>query len=103
MAVYAVVCDTAARIVPSATSAGRAAGTRTDRSDGQENLIVNIDSQNLGEVREVVSLSGHQENSNLILVEPVWNELNPQQQDAMSQAVEAAVRQVPGCVEEEER
>jgi tripartite ATP-independent transporter DctP family solute receptor len=71
--------------------------------DGQENPIVNIDAQNLGEVQDYLSLSAHQENSNLILVGSVWNELNPQQQEALSRAVEAAVAQVPGCVAQDEQ
>jgi tripartite ATP-independent transporter DctP family solute receptor len=71
--------------------------------DGQENPIVNINALNLGEVQDYLSLSGHQENSNLVLVGPVWNELNPQQQEALSSAVDAAVAQVPGCVQQDER
>jgi tripartite ATP-independent transporter DctP family solute receptor len=71
--------------------------------DGQENPIVNIDAINLGEVQDYISLSRHQENSNLVLVGPVWNELNPQQQEALSRAVDAAVAQVPGCVAQDER
>jgi len=70
--------------------------------DGQENPIVNIASQNLGEVQDYLSLSGHQENSNLVLIGPRWNELNPEQQQALSRAVESAVAQVPGCVEQDE-
>jgi tripartite ATP-independent transporter DctP family solute receptor len=71
--------------------------------DGQENPIVNIDALNLGEVQDYISMSSHQENSNLVLVGPVWNELNPQQQEALSRAVAAAVEQVPGCVQQDER
>jgi TRAP-type transport system periplasmic protein len=71
--------------------------------DGQENPIVNINALNLGEVQEYISLSGHQENSNLVLVGPRWNELDPQQQEALSAAVDAAVAQVPGCVEQDEQ
>ncbi len=71
--------------------------------DGQENPIVNIDALNLGEVQEYLSLSGHQENSNLVLVGPGWNELDPQQQEALSAAVDAAVAQVPACVEQDEQ
>lgn len=71
--------------------------------DGQENPIVNINSQNLGEVQDYLSMSSHQENSNLVLVGPVWNELSGPQQDALSRAVDAAVAQVPGCVEEDEK
>lgn len=71
--------------------------------DGQENPIVNIDALNLGEVQDYISLSRHQENSNLVLVGPVWNELNPQQQEALSRAVDTAVAQVPGCVQQDEQ
>jgi TRAP-type transport system periplasmic protein len=71
--------------------------------DGQENPIVNIDSQNLGEVQDFLSMSNHQENSNLVLVGPVWAELSQPQKDALAQAVDAAVAQVPGCVEQDEK
>jgi len=71
--------------------------------DGQENPIVNISASNLGEVQDVLSLSGHQENSNLVIVGPVWNELTPPQQEALSAAVAAAVEQVPGCVAQDEQ
>jgi TRAP-type C4-dicarboxylate transport system substrate-binding protein len=71
--------------------------------DGQENPIVNIDALNLGEVQDYISLSGHQENSNLVLVGPRWNALNPQQQQALARAVDAAVAQVPGCVAQDEQ
>ncbi|WP_158228265.1 DctP family TRAP transporter solute-binding subunit [Pseudonocardia sp. MH-G8] len=71
--------------------------------DGQENPIVNIDALNLAEVQDYISLSRHQENSNLVLVGPRWNELNPQQQEALSRAVDSAVEQVPGCVEQDEQ
>ena len=71
--------------------------------DGQENPIVNIDSLNLGEVQDYISMSGHQENSNLIIVGSTWNELSPEQQSALSAAVQTAVQQVPGCVDEDEQ
>jgi TRAP-type transport system periplasmic protein len=71
--------------------------------DGQENPIVNIDALNLGEVQDYISLSRHQENSNLVIVGPVWEELSEEQQEALSSAVASAVEQVPGCVEEDEQ
>ncbi|WP_104526295.1 DctP family TRAP transporter solute-binding subunit [Blastococcus atacamensis] len=71
--------------------------------DGQENPITNIASQNLDEVQKVISLSGHQQNSNLVVVGPVWNDLSEEQQEALSAAVESAVEQVPQCVEELEQ
>ncbi|WP_324273428.1 DctP family TRAP transporter solute-binding subunit [Blastococcus brunescens] len=71
--------------------------------DGQENPIVNISASNLGEVQDYLSLSAHQENSNLVIVGPVWDELSSEQQDALSAAIDTAVEQVPGCVEEDEQ
>ncbi len=70
--------------------------------DGQENPIVNIDALSLAEVQDYLSLSGHQLNSNLIIVGPVWEELSEEQQTALQDAVTEAVAQVPGCVEETE-
>ena len=70
--------------------------------DGQENPLTNIVAQNFAEVQDYLSLSEHQQNSNLVIIGPVWNELSEEQQEALSAAVEAAVEQVPGCVEEDE-
>ena len=71
--------------------------------DGQENPITNIVAQNFAEVQDVLSLSGHQQNSNLVVIGPVWDELSQEQQEALSAAVGTAVEQVPGCVEELEQ
>lgn len=71
--------------------------------DGQENPIVNISASNLGEVQDYLSLSGHQENSNLVIVGPVWDELSGEQQEALDAAIDTAVEQVPGCVAEDEQ
>lgn len=71
--------------------------------DGQENPIVNIAASNLQEVQDYISLSSHQQNSNLVIVGPVWNELSDKQQQALSKAVDAAVQQVPKCVAEDEQ
>lgn len=70
--------------------------------DGQENPIVNIAALNLEEVQDYVSMSGHQLNSNLVIVGPVWDELSEEQQTALQEAVDEAVSQVPGCVDEVE-
>lgn len=70
--------------------------------DGQENPIVNIDAINLAEVQDYISLSSHALNSNLIIVGPEWEQLSPEQQSALQDAVDEAVAQVPGCVEEAE-
>lgn len=70
--------------------------------DGQENPIVNIAALNLEEVQDYISMSGHQLNSNLIIVGPVWDELSEEQQTALQEAVDEAVSQVPGCVDEVE-
>ena len=71
--------------------------------DGQENPITNIQAQNFLEVQDTLSLSAHQENSNLVIIGPVWEELSTEQQEALSAAVESAVAQVPDCVAEEEQ
>jgi TRAP-type transport system periplasmic protein len=71
--------------------------------DGQENPITNIDAISLQEVQDYISLSSHQANSNLIIIGQVWNELSEEQQEALQSAVDTAVEQVPGCVEEDEQ
>jgi TRAP-type transport system periplasmic protein len=71
--------------------------------EGQENPITNIVSQNFAEVQDYISLSAHQQNSNLVIIGPVWTELSEEQQEALSAAVASAVEQVPGCVEELEQ
>ena len=71
--------------------------------DGQENPIVNIDAISLDEVQDYLSLSGHGSNSNLVIIGEVWSELSAEQQDVLQAAVDEAVAQVPGCVEEDEQ
>jgi tripartite ATP-independent transporter DctP family solute receptor len=71
--------------------------------DGQENPIVNIAAINLAEVQEYLSLSAHQLNSNVVVIGPVWDELDADQQEALTAAVDKAVEQVPQCVEESEQ
>lgn len=71
--------------------------------DGQENPLSNIDSSNLPEVQDYLSLSAHAQNSNLIVVGDVYDELTGQQQEALEAAVQTAIDQVPGCVEETEQ
>ena len=70
--------------------------------DGQENPITNIASSNLQEVQDYLSLSGHQANSNLVIIGGAWDELSAEQQEALQAAVDTAVEQVPGCVAEDE-
>lgn len=65
--------------------------------DGQENPITNIDAINLVEVQDYISLSSHQLSSNLVIIGEVWNELSPEQQEALSAAVEEAMIQEPEC------
>ena len=67
--------------------------------DGQENPITNIAANNLFEVQDVISLSSHQLNSNLVVIGPVWDELSAEQQAALSAAVDKAMLEVPACVE----
>lgn len=71
--------------------------------DGQENPLVNIDALNLAEVQDTLSLSSHQQNSNLIVAGPGYDDLTEEQQTALDDAVAEAVAQMPGCVEEAEQ
>ena len=70
--------------------------------DGQENPITNIAAVSLVEVQDFLSLSGHQQNSNLVIVGGVWDELSAEQQEVLQAAVDKAVAEVPGCVAEDE-
>lgn len=71
--------------------------------DGQENPIVNIEASNLVEVQDYISMSDHAQNSNLIVAGPVYDELTPDQQGVVDDAVAEAVAQMPGCVEAAEK
>lgn len=71
--------------------------------DGQENPLTNIAALNLPEVQDVVSLSGHAQNSNLIVASPAYDDLTDEQRTAVDDAVADAVEQMPGCVEEAEQ
>lgn len=72
--------------------------------EGQENPLTNISASNLVEVQDYVSMSAHQQNSNLIVVAPSYDsELSDEQRTALDDAVAAAVEQMPGCVEEAEQ
>jgi tripartite ATP-independent transporter DctP family solute receptor len=71
--------------------------------DGQENPITNIASSNLQEVQDYLSLSSHQQNSNLIVASSSYDDLTEEQQTALDEAVAEAVAQMPGCVEEAEQ
>ena len=70
--------------------------------DGQENPLTNIDSQNLVEVQDYLSMTNHQLNTNLIIMSSVWDTLSAEQQEALQSAVDSAVEQVTACVEEDE-
>jgi tripartite ATP-independent transporter DctP family solute receptor len=70
--------------------------------DGQENPVTNIESNNLYEVQDYISLSGHQLSSNLVIIGPVWNEMSATQQDALAAAVGEAMIQEPECAAEAE-
>ena len=57
----------------------------------------------LQDVQDYISLSNHQANSNLVIIGgDSWAELSEEQQDALTEAVDAAEEQVPGCVAEDE-
>ncbi len=71
--------------------------------DGQENPVTNILASNLAEVQDYISLSAHQLNTNLVVMSPMWEELDSAQQDALTSAVEMAVTEVTGCIDETEQ
>ena len=69
--------------------------------DGQENPINNIAANNIHEVQDVISMSSHQLNSNLVVInEATWTSLSPEQQAALQASVDKAVLQVPTCVKD---
>ncbi|WP_105566677.1 DctP family TRAP transporter solute-binding subunit [Microbacterium halophytorum] len=70
--------------------------------DGQENPITNIDSLNLQEVQDYISLTAHQLNTNLVIIGDVWNDLSDEQQAALQDGVDKAVEGVTQCVADEE-
>ncbi|MDO5493822.1 MAG: DctP family TRAP transporter solute-binding subunit [Nesterenkonia sp.] len=70
--------------------------------DGQENPITNIESESLNEVQDYLSLSSHQLNTNLVIIGSVWDELDEEQQEVLTSAVENAVTEVTECVADEE-
>ncbi|WP_028661278.1 DctP family TRAP transporter solute-binding subunit [Nocardioides insulae] len=71
--------------------------------DGQENPITNIDSSNLVEVQDYLSMSNHQLNSNLVVAGGTYDDLTDEQRQAVDDAVASAVEQMPGCVEDAEQ
>ena len=72
--------------------------------DGQENPIPTIASLNLPEVQSHVSLTGHQTGSQLIIVsERVWQELTPEQQEALQTAVDETRDENRARIEEDEQ
>ena len=72
-------------------------------ADGQENPLTNIKAINLPEVQSHVSLSSHQLSSNLVVIGKVWDTLSPEQQAALTAAVEKAMVEEPKCVVEAEK
>lgn len=70
--------------------------------DGQENPVVNIDSINLDEVQDYISLSSHQLSTNLVVVSGVWDDLSAEQQQAVMEGVEEAMVREPQCAAESE-
>jgi len=68
--------------------------------DGQENPINNIVARSLQEVQDYISMSSHQLNSNLVVInEATWQSLSAEQQAALTAAVASAMDQVPDCVD----
>ncbi|WP_298041267.1 DctP family TRAP transporter solute-binding subunit [uncultured Microbacterium sp.] len=70
--------------------------------DGQENPITNIVATNIKEVQDYVSLSSHQLNTNLVIISDIWNDLNEEQQEALTAATDKAIAEVTACVDADE-
>ncbi|GHD06533.1 TRAP transporter substrate-binding protein DctP [Zhihengliuella salsuginis] len=66
--------------------------------DGGENTLSNIAASNMDEVQDYVSLSEHQENSNLIVMGDVFDELSGAQQEVLLSAVGEAEEAMLECV-----
>lgn len=67
-------------------------------ADGQENPVVNIVASGLAEVQDYISLSAHQQSSNLVVMnEDKWQSLTEEQQAALQAAVNEAMDEVPAC------
>lgn len=78
-------------------------GLQQGTVDGQENPLSNIQSNNLQEVQDYISLSGHAENSNLIVVGEVYDSLTSEQKKVLDDAVQTAIDKVPGCIDQAEK
>lgn len=78
-------------------------GLQQGTVDAGENALSNIKANNFMEVQDVLSLSAHSENSNLIVVGKVYDELTEEQQQVLDGAVSAAVEKMEGCVEESDQ
>ncbi|WP_307849731.1 DctP family TRAP transporter solute-binding subunit [Qaidamihabitans albus] len=71
--------------------------------DGQENPIPTIAEKSFDEVQSHVSLSGHQTGSQLVVInEDRWQQLSPEQQDALAEAVHQTRAENRRCIEDEE-
>ncbi|WP_146340683.1 DctP family TRAP transporter solute-binding subunit [Nesterenkonia sp. NBAIMH1] len=70
--------------------------------DGQENPTNIIAADNIDEVQDYVSLTAHQQNTNLVIIGEVWDELNDEQQQVLTDSVEMAVDQVAECIADQE-
>ncbi|WP_102159360.1 DctP family TRAP transporter solute-binding subunit [Zhihengliuella halotolerans] len=69
--------------------------------DGGENTLSNIEAGNMDEVQDYLSLSEHQENSNLIVMGKAFDdELTPEQQEVLLAAVHEAEDAMLECVVE---
>ncbi|GAB3843976.1 DctP family TRAP transporter solute-binding subunit [Nesterenkonia populi] len=70
--------------------------------DGQENPTNIIAADNIDEVQDYVSLTAHQQNTNLVIIGSVWDELDDEQQEVLTAAVDQAVDQVTECIADQE-
>lgn len=71
--------------------------------DGQENPVPTIAEKSFDEVQSHVSLSGHQTGSQLIVInEEKWQQLSPEQQEALQTSVHETRAKNRQCIENKE-
>jgi TRAP-type transport system periplasmic protein len=73
-------------------------------ADGQENPVPTIQAMGFHEVQTYLNLTGHIQSSTQVLIaEPVWQRLRPEQQETLREAVRRAAREVREGIARDEK
>lgn len=71
---------------------------------GQENPLPTIDAMGFHEVQDYLMLTGHiQSSTQMVISEAVWQRLNEEQREVLTDAVREAADSVRRCIEEDEK